>query len=1162
MTTTTPAEGEEYYARAVTDFWSEEKEELSCSVNDIIRVYGKDGRKLLRGENLFTSKRGLLPTYCVQPVEIPAAAKEKAIFFAREDFAGTETGDLSFSKGALIIGEKALDGSWWSGWIGRNRGIFPLQWTIQVPSESSSFASGIEHNSNAVISFDFRSPIPGELSVRMGETVKVLGKRSDGWYTVESGNGDRGSVPDYCLDLEEASTDAGQISLPVSDGFSSDQATAVAPIASDVCDISDESRPHGRALYDFDSGIAGELKLTFGDVIYLVRKVDDNWMEGELLDGRAGMFPVAFIEILSGLPETPTTDTAGENPIEDASPLLEDFPPNTYAIVVHAHVAGTAEQLPLQEGDTVTILSKRGVSWIEAMDDYGNVGLCPTHCLEIIGSEPDEVRTASQMDDLSVSSYDSFKRSDGSVSPTLSGELTAASLENSKRSSWHNEHLGSSSPTAGNLNRGRHASLQYRPAKRIVNSDDRRLADLQKREKIVREIIETEDDFLHGLKVCLSVMRSGSAPPRDFNIGPALPHLEEVLKCSDRLLHDLKAAEVNDGQIGECFVRHMARIRSAYITYCQNSDCTIESLAKYKDIPELSDYMDEKVGAIRHAGVNCFDLAGMLIKPLQRLLKYPLLMSELLKVTGSSHSDHVFVADSLKHVTEIASSINELKRRKELVIKYRSLGSSASFTERWSDRLSRMSLHSISKKTSRLSLLVSSGLGFTTLIQDPTFQTEERKFQVSKRTIKWFIRTVSDFIEQAKVVENLLVTLANDHIALTTTTTTTASTPPDSSAAASPFVKAHTAMSCHMRDEFVPKIDLHVIQPLEQVLRQYQGPSNLISKRHAKLMDFENAKRRVEKMKHELRTQAMLDELELAKKVYQALNAQLLEDLPKFNDVICRILQSRIDAFLHFRKNYLTVCASEMAACSPSPSATDSCRVLSQKLRAALTDMRKLDFGANLTLPVYVQPPPDVASSSSTESLRKVSAPSPPTEATVKVSGVMRTGSVRVPLSSPIPVLSTPPPPGVRYRVVQEYRPVQAMDLVAHRGDIVEVIKKRDPMGSDVKWFIRRNGEQGFLPKEILTPDVPSGVSPSADRPPPLPMRVREAAVPTAVKKDVHVVGFDFTPGGPYQLPLTRGDEISVLNKHDLDGNSEWWYVEDRHGNCGYAPSAYLKKFA
>ncbi|KAL3211621.1 hypothetical protein MRX96_036313 [Rhipicephalus microplus] len=40
---------------------------------------------------------------------------------------------------------------------------------------------------------------------------------------------------------------------------------------------------------------------TRGDLISLVRRVDDNWYEGSL-DGRTGMFPVNYVEVVVPLP--------------------------------------------------------------------------------------------------------------------------------------------------------------------------------------------------------------------------------------------------------------------------------------------------------------------------------------------------------------------------------------------------------------------------------------------------------------------------------------------------------------------------------------------------------------------------------------------------------------------------------------------------------------------------------------------------------------------------------------------------------------------------------------------------------------------------------------------------------------------------------------------
>jgi len=65
---------------------------------------------------------------------------------------------------------------------------------------------------------------------------------------------------------------------------------------------------------------------------------------------------------------------------------------------------------------------------------------------------------------------------------------------------------------------------------------------------------------------------------------------------------------------------------------------------------------------------KAWDIHSLLIKPVQRVLKYPLLLQELLHVTPNSYDDFTALELATKEITKVAERINESKRRYFLVI--------------------------------------------------------------------------------------------------------------------------------------------------------------------------------------------------------------------------------------------------------------------------------------------------------------------------------------------------------------------------------------------------------------------------------------------------------------------------------------------------------------
>ncbi|XP_073896968.1 sorbin and SH3 domain-containing protein 2 isoform X3 [Macaca fascicularis] len=129
-----------------------------------------------------------------------------------------------------------------------------------------------------------------------------------------------------------------------------------------------------KAVYDFKAQTSKELSFKKGDTVYILRKIDQNWYEGEH-HGRVGIFPISYVERL-----TPPEKAQPARPPPPAQPgeIGE-------AIAKYNFSADTNVELSLRKGDRVILLKRVDQNWYEGkIPGTNRQGIFPVSYVEVV----------------------------------------------------------------------------------------------------------------------------------------------------------------------------------------------------------------------------------------------------------------------------------------------------------------------------------------------------------------------------------------------------------------------------------------------------------------------------------------------------------------------------------------------------------------------------------------------------------------------------------------------------------------------------------------------------------------------------------------------------------------------------------------------------------
>lgn len=475
-----------------------------------------------------------------------------------------------------------------------------------------------------------------------------------------------------------------------------------------------------------------------------------------------------------------------------------------------------------------------------------------------------------------------------------------------------------------------------------VDENQRRL---NKRKQIIKELVDTEASYNQDMKVVEDIYRATSHScdaitndDRRILFGNS----GEVVRFSETFVAALKKASVaiyvmprsnkwrqNRGSfdtstssngieetaqaaevptdekdrqttIGDVFNEHMSTMEEIYMQYLRNHDFANQRLKRLQEVQKVKLWLHE-CHTYASDITSAWDLDSLLVKPVQRILKYPLLLRSLLETTPPAHPDYAALKKAEQDVTQTSLRINEAKKRAEVLEQVMKSG------KRGRD-------FDITKLMGRRADKLRQQVGLADAVDDTEYRKVSQKFetkyvhlQIVMRDFEKYRSKTDEFMSQILH----LVGSIEENVAISHTST------PELESKWRKLVMTFRDMhrigwTDHVSTStFVGVISTdnqqeaaltkHCIDPMVTVIRMYDGPQKMMAKRkkrtveYAKYLTAKNKGERVDK-----RTQEQGEQ-------FMALNETLRDELPKLFVLSDKLIWACVQNFVGLQMQWYSL---------------------------------------------------------------------------------------------------------------------------------------------------------------------------------------------------------------------------------------------------------------
>nr|DBA34490.1 TPA: hypothetical protein GDO54_002044 [Pyxicephalus adspersus] len=676
------------YYRALYPFDARSHDEITIQPGDIIMVdesqTGEPG--WLGGE--LKGKTGWFPANYAERLpesEFPSTAKQVADTSAKTTvhltpstatpsaFTDTSTNAnnwADFSSTWPTNNEKAETDNWdtWAtqpsltvpsaGQIRQRSAFTPATVTGSSPSPVLGQGEKVE-GLQAQALYPWRAKKDNHLNFNKNDIITVLEQQDMWWFGEVQGH--KGWFPKSYVKL---------ISGPLRKSTSIDSTSSESPASlKRVSSPAFKPAVQGEeyiAMYTYESNEQGDLTFQQGDMIVVIKK-DGDWWTGTVGD-KTGVFPSNYVR----LKDSEGVGTAGKTGSLGKKPEI--------AQVIAPYTATGPEQLTLAPGQLILIRKKNPGGWwegeLQARGKKRQIGWFPANYVKLLSPgtnkstptdppKPAVLPTTCQV----IGMYDYIAQNDDELAFSKGQVINVLNKEDPDW--WKGELNGQVGLFPSNYVK---LTTDMDPSQQWCA--DLHLLDMlspteRKRQGYIHELIVTEENYVNDLQLVTETFQKPlleSELLTEKEVAMIFVNWKELIMCNIKLLKALRVRKKMSGEkmpvkmIGDILTAQLPHMQP-YIRFCS---CQLNGAAliqqKTDEVPEFKEFVKRLAMDPRCKGMP---LSSFILKPMQRVTRYPLIIKNILENTPENHPDHSHLKQALEKAEELCSQVNEGVREKE-----------------------------------------------------------------------------------------------------------------------------------------------------------------------------------------------------------------------------------------------------------------------------------------------------------------------------------------------------------------------------------------------------------------------------------------------------------------------------------------------------------------